>query len=354
MGKGSPSPPPQQPTTSRVTQTSSNLPEYAEPYFTRLLDRTEVQTQLPYEAFGEERIAQPTVSGTSSEEMVSSIANDPSTAASFDVASGEFLDQLARPTQFTGTNLAAQYNPATAFAQYAAPTEAVLASTDPRTNVQSFINPYLESVLAQQEASAQRRFTEAQAGRDAAAVQGGAFGGSRRAVADSLARRDLNERLDQMGAQARQSGFDRAMAAATGQQELAVKTRAQALADAAGQQQRMLQAAETSDRLGLAGAEALLSAAPAKQRARLEQASALAGVGETERLRSQAELDLAYQDFINQRDYERGQLQYLSSILRGVPITPESEVRRLEPPPSPYAPLLSLGLGAAGLSKLIG
>ena len=233
-------------------------------------------------------------------------------------------------------------------------TEAVLASTDPRTNVQSFINPYLESVLAQQEASAQRRFTEAQAGRDAAAVQGGAFGGSRRAVADSLAQRDLNERLDQMGAQARQSGFDRAMAAATGQQELAVKTRAQALADAAGQQQRMLQAAETSDRLGLAGAEALLSAAPAKQRARLEQASALAGVGETERLRSQAELDLAYQDFINQRDYERGQLQYLSSILRGVPITPESEVRRLEPPPSPYAPLLSLGLGAAGLSKLIG
>ncbi len=243
MGKGSPSPPPQQPTTSRVTQTSSNLPEYAEPYFTRLLDRTEVQTQLPYEAFGQERIAQPTASGTSSEEMVSSIANDPSTAASFDVASGEFLDQLARPTQFTGTNLAAQYNPATAFAQYAAPTEAVLASTDPRTNVQSFINPYLESVLAQQEASAQRRFTEAQAGRDAAAVQGGAFGGSRRAVADSLAQRDLNERLDQMGAQARQSGFDRAMAAATGQQELAVKTRAQALADAAGQQQRMLQAA---------------------------------------------------------------------------------------------------------------
>jgi hypothetical protein len=97
-----------------------------------------------------------------------------------------------------------------------------------------------------------------------------------------------------------------------------------------------------------------MTAAPAKQKARLEQAAALAGVGETERLRRQAELDLAYQDFVNQRDYERGQLQYLSSILRGVPITPESEVRRLERPPSPYAPLLSLGLGAAGLSKLLG
>ena len=354
MGKGSPSPPPPQPTTSRVTQTSSNLPEYAEPYYTRLLDRAEVQTQLPYEAFGQARIAEPTASGTSSEEMVASIAADPSTAAAFDVASGEFLDQLARPTQFTGTDLAAQFDPATAFAQYAAPTEAVLASTDPRANVQSFINPYLENVLAQQEASAQRRFAEAQAGRDASAIQGGAFGGSRRAVADALAQRDLDERLDEMGAQARARAFDTGLAAAARQQELAVKTRAQALADAAAQQQRRLQAAETADRLGLAGAEALLTATPAKQRARLEQASALAGVGETERLRRQAELDLAYQDFINQRDYERGQLQYLSSILRGVPITPESEVRRLEPPPSPYAPLLSLGLGAAGLSKLIG
>ena len=47
-----------------------------------------------------------------------------------------------------------------------------------------------------------------------------------------------------------------------------------------------------------------MTAAPAKQKARLEQAAALAGVGETERLRRQSELDLAYQDFVNQRDYE--------------------------------------------------
>ena len=352
MGKGGGGAAP--PQTSQVTQTTSNLPAYAEPYFTRLLDRTEVQSELPYEAYQQARIAEPTASGTLSEEMVSDIAADPTIAASFDVAGGEFLEQVARPTQFTGTDLAAQFDPSTAFAQYAAPTEAVLAATDPRSNVQSFINPYLDNVLAQQEASAQRRFAEAQAGRDASAIQGGAFGGSRRAVADSLARRDLDERLDEMGAQARSRAFDTALAAATGQQELAVKTRAQALADAAAQQQRRLQAAETADRLGLAGAEALMTAAPAKQKARLEQAAALAGVGETERLRRQAELDLAYQDFVNQRDYERGQLQYLSSILRGVPITPESEVRRLEPPPSPYAPLLSLGLGAAGLSKLLG
>lgn len=352
MGKGGGGAAP--PQTSQVTQTTSNLPAYAEPYFTRLLDRTEVQTNLPYDAYGDARIAEPTASGTASEQLTRDIATDSSLQTSFDTAGAEFAEQVARPTQFTGTDLAGQFDPATSFAQYAAPTEAVLAARDPRTQVQSFINPYLENVLAQQEVSAQRRFGEAQAGRDAAAIQGGAFGGSRRAVADSLAQRDLDERLDQMGATARADAFGQALQAATGQQELALKTRAQALSDAGMQQERRLAAAETADRLGLAGAEAMLGAAPMLQKTRLEQAAALAGVGEAERLRSQSELDLSYQDFINQRDYERGQLQYLSSILRGVPITPESEVRRMEPPPSPYAPLLSLGLGAAGLSKLLG
>ena len=352
MGKGAPpSPGPQ---TSQVTQTTSNLPDYVEPYFTRLLDRTEVQTNLPYETYTDSRIAEPTTSGIASEQLTRDIATDTALQRSFDTAGAEFAEQVARPTQFTGTDLAGQFDPATSFAQYAAPTEAVLAARDPRTQVQSFVNPYLENVLAQQEASAKRRFDEAKAGRDAAAIEADAFGSSRRFVTEQLAQRDLDERLDQMGAEARANAFNQALQAATGQQELAVKTRAQALSDAAAQQERRLAAAETADRLGLAGAEAMLGAAPILQKTRLEQAAALAGVGESERLRRQAELDLSFQDFINQRDYERGQLQYLSSILRGVPITPESEVRRMEPPPSPYAPLLSLGLGAAGLSKLLG
>ena len=336
-GGGGGSPPPQ---TSQVTQTTSNLPEYVEPYFKRLLDRAEGQTNLPYETYGQTRIALPTTAGAASETMVTDIAQDPTTSAMFDVAGLEFAEQVT------------QFDPTATYEAYAAPTESVMAATDPRDNLQSFINPYLENVLAQQEASARRRFDEAQAGRDFQARD--AFSGSRRFVPTALAQRDLDERLDRMGGEARSQAFDRALAAATGQQELAVKTRAQALQDAAAQQATRLKAAETADRLGLAGAEALLGVAPAKQQTRLEQASSLGAVGEAQRLRNQAELDQAYQDFINQRDYERGQLQFLSSILRGVPITPESEVRRLEPPPSPYTPLLSLGLGAAGLSKILG
>ena len=332
MGKGGGSGGSSPPQTSQVTQTTSNLPEYVEPYFKRLLDRAEGQTNLPYETYDQSRIALPTTAGAASETMVTDIAQDPTTSAMFDVAGLEFAEQIARPTQFTGTDLAGQFDPTATYEAYAAPTESVMAATDPRNNLQSFINPYLENVLAQQEASAKRRFDEGQAGRDFQARD--AFGGSRRFVPTALAQRDLDERLDRMGGEARSQAFDRALAAA--------------------QQDRRLKAAETADRLGLAGAEALLGVAPAKQQTRLEQASSLGAVGEAQRLRNQAELDQGYQDFINQRDYERGQLQFLSSILRGVPITPESEVRRLEPPPSPYTPLLSLGLGAAGLSKILG
>ena len=40
-----------------VTQTSTNLPEYAEPYFRRALERTAYETMRPYEAFPGQRIA---------------------------------------------------------------------------------------------------------------------------------------------------------------------------------------------------------------------------------------------------------------------------------------------------------
>ena len=56
MGKGGGGGGSPQPQTSQVTQTTSNLPEYVEPYFKRLLDRAEGQTNLPYETYDQSRI----------------------------------------------------------------------------------------------------------------------------------------------------------------------------------------------------------------------------------------------------------------------------------------------------------
>ena len=57
MGKGGGgSAPAPAPTSSTVTQT--NLPEYAEPFFTRLLERTEAESNAPYIPFEQQRLAE--------------------------------------------------------------------------------------------------------------------------------------------------------------------------------------------------------------------------------------------------------------------------------------------------------
>ena len=347
MGKGGGGGP------QHVTQTSSNLPEYVEPYFKRLLDRAESATRYDYTPYKGERIAEPTPTAGLSESLARSIGQDPKGEAAFDTATSAFSNVIGSP-QFTGTNIAATFDPSLTYQTYAAPVEGVMSAYSPETNVSKFANPYLESVLAKTEASARRRFDEAQAKRDADAIGSGAWSGSRGVVPTVMAQRDLDERLDKMGSEARSAAYGQALEAATGQQALAVKARAQALSDAALQQERRIKAAEAADRLGLAGAEKLLAAAPAAQDHAIKRAQILGTVGETERVRDQLQRDLAYQDFINQRDYVKGQLNYMSGILRGTSYSPETEVRKFEPPPSPYAPLLSLGLGAAGLAKLLG
>ena len=46
----------QQPT--RTTSVSTSLPEYAEPFYQRLMSRTEAESNRPYEPFGGQRFAQ--------------------------------------------------------------------------------------------------------------------------------------------------------------------------------------------------------------------------------------------------------------------------------------------------------
>lgn len=74
-----------------------------------------------------------------------------------------------------------------------------------------YMSPYIRNVLEQQEDMANRRFQEQQVARNADYVKSGAFGGSRRAVGDALARRDLDEQLNQINAQGLQAAYDTAM-----------------------------------------------------------------------------------------------------------------------------------------------
>ena len=66
----------------------------------------------------------------------------------------------------------------------------------------------------------------------------------------------------------------------------------------------------------------------------------------------QQRLDLAYQDFLRQRDYPLEMLQQYNSLLRGVPVTPSSTTTTYAPTPSAVSQIAGAGLGAAGLYNM--
>lgn len=64
----------------------------------------------------------------------------------------------------------------------------------------AYMDPYQQAVTNAQKQALTRNFNEAKQTRDAAAVGAGAFGGTRQAVADSLANRDYQQQLGQVDA----------------------------------------------------------------------------------------------------------------------------------------------------------
>ncbi len=77
-------------------------------------------------------------------------------------------------------------------------------------NPEAWMSPYKRNVIDVQKQKAVQDFGEARAGRSANAIRAGAFGGSRQAVADSIADRDLQTQLAQIEATGLQSGYENA------------------------------------------------------------------------------------------------------------------------------------------------
>lgn len=74
-------------------------------------------------------------------------------------------------------------------------------------SAQDYMSPYMQNVVDVQKEQAQLDFDRQQAARDARAVQSGAFGGSRSAVADALAQEDLNRNLQDIQASGQQAAY---------------------------------------------------------------------------------------------------------------------------------------------------
>ena len=149
-------------------------------------------------------------------------------------------------------------------------------------SVGQYMSPYMQNVVDVQKQQAQLDFDRSQAGRDAAAVQAGAFGGSRQAVGDYLAQEGLARQMGDIQATGQQQAFqqaatqfgaDRAAQMAVEQQRAAELARVQA--GRAGELGRV-QTGEVGElariQAGRAGEQSRLDALRASEQARVQQA----------------------------------------------------------------------------------
>jgi hypothetical protein len=321
--------PAQQPQTSTVNQ--SNLPEYAEPFFTRLMERAEEQSNTDYTPYEGSRLAG---FGADTEAGFANIRSQAQagTPASFTTAENTLsgvaqADPMAQQAQFGDTR------------QF----------TDEGV-AQSYMNPYVTNVLNTQQQRLGQRFDEAQAQRDMDRGRRGAFSNTRRGVADSIAQRELDLQRNEMDAKGYAAAYE--SGANVFNQDRAADLQNRALQTDVfqgnrqgilGQQKLQAGAAEQLRAQGLAGEELAMG-----------RAKSLAGLGGAYDTQTQQQLDTGYSDFLNQRDYDRNQLNYYSGILRGVPISPTQESTTYNAPPSQLSQLLGLGVGGLGLAKAFG
>lgn len=316
-GKAAPAP-----TNQTVTQT--NLPEYARPYFENLLNRTEEVSNRPYEGYTGARIADFTGDQQTAFNMTRNMAAEGS--PDIDTARGVAGASTMAALGTTG---------------YRANQIGVDRQFD-QGNADQYMSPYMQNVISRAQEGARREFREGQAGRDDPAIRQGAYGGYRHAIAEGVAQRGLDDRLADIEARGLQQAYENS------QQQFERDRAAGFTTDATNESNRRLAAGvqQQGAALGFQGAQTFGNLAGADQSLEMQRIQALQGIGAQQQQLYQSAMDTAYQDFINQRDFERQQLNFYSGILRGVPVSAQSEVSQYSNP-NPTNQLL--GLGVAGL-----
>ncbi len=112
--------------------------------------------------------------------------------------------------------------------------------------------------------------------------------------------------------------------------------------------------------LGLQGLQTALSGAQGLGQLGQQQYTQNMGInalqnqyGLQQQAQMQKDVDTKYQDFLNFQNYPYKQLGFMSDIIRGAPLT-QTGSALYQAPPSNVQNIASLGLGAAGISKLMG
>lgn len=283
------------------TSYNSNLPEYAKPYYNDLLTSGRAEKNRPYVAYTGQRtqgftpVQQSTMQNTLN---------------------------LSRPSQFQGATDATRYG-----------TQQALNTgkwTDPGQASQ-YMNPYMQNVVDIQQREATRQAGIQNVANDAMFAKSGAFGGARQGIVQAELQRNLMQQQGDIQAQ----GLNQAYQQGTSQYN----------ADRSAGQQGV--------QLGLQGAQQLGQIGEATQATDLARLGAQGAVGNSEQALAQQNLNTNYENFINQRDFNRQNLNFYSGLLQGVPVSPQANSIQYTPQASIGQQVAGAGITAASLYKAL-
>jgi hypothetical protein len=213
--------------------------------------------------------------------------------------------------------------------------------------LQQYMSPYMQNVVDIQQREAQRNADIAATQQQAQATKAGAFGGSRDAIMRAEAARNLAIQKGDIQATGLQGAYQQAMNQFNQEQQ---------------QRQQAAQLGEQSRQygagLGLQGLQTAMTGANTlntigqTQFGQQKDINALQNqYGGQQQQQMNTILGNQYQDFLNRQNQPYKQLGFMSDIIRGAPLSQLGSTM-YAPPPSTAQTVASLGLGAAGLSKL--
>jgi hypothetical protein len=208
-------------------------------------------------------------------------------------------------------------------------------------NAQALMNPYMQNVVDIQKREAQRQSDIAGTQQQGQATKAGAFGGGRDAIMRAERERNLGMQMNDIQSQGLNNAYNQAMQQFNTQNQL----NAQQSQFGAGLGLQGLQTAGS-----MANTLGQLGNTQYQQNMGINQMQNQYGLQQQQQM--QGDINNKYQDYLNAQNYPYKNLSFMSDIIRGVPLT-QTGSSIYQAPPSTMQNITSLGLGAAGISKLM-
>ena len=255
--------------------------------------------------------------------------------------------------------------------QQTVPGTMALAQTLPNVDLQAYMNPYVEAVLAPALEDVARRSALERNALRAQQARTGAFGGSRGAIAEQELERNVMGEMGRLSANERARAFNEAAAQFRLDQQRIPELYSAALGQIGMGQQLQRGALEAANQAlagrsavqaqGLTGQQALgnIAAAEAQRQGMLQnlagqnlgllqtQVNPLLATGGLQQALSQSALDRAYQDYIERRDWDtRGLAAQQRALGISAASQPISSTSTVNPPnANPYGQVIGGTLG---------